>query len=516
MLLLIPIILMLVTAIALAIIFVFRPKFKFAWLIAAAGAALSLVAVFLWQIKMPQVFSLFTWQPSLIFVHTPEWIGDGFSWTYALSLTALTLTVILTSVARNEQSIPSWAGTLILCAVGIASVTAGNPLTLVLVWAALDLTELIVMLRSTEGESQSESVIIAFSTRLSGIGLVLWASAVAGPWTDFRSAPAQSGIFLVLAAGLRLGVLPLHLPYRQENILRRGFGTTLRLVSAASSLALLARIPPSTLTSGWTPILLILVAIAGLYASWKWLRASDELTGRPFWVLGMASLAVAAALRGNAAGSAAWGNALVLGGGILFLYSARKHSILWMIFIVAIELAALPFTLTATGWQSGTQISPLLIIIFLPAQALLLAGFVRHALHPGESSLESQPRWVQVIYPLGLSIQMSISILLGLWGWDGARQTGAWWAGLVVVVLAAGLIALALTVMQRLLSRGGGAANPWAETLRLNWLFDFIWVAYRFLGRVSNIITGTLEGDGGILWSFLLLVLLLSVFTSLR
>jgi hypothetical protein len=516
MLLSIPIIVMLVTAFALAIILIFRPKFKFAWLIAAGGAALSLIAVLLWQINMPQIFSLFTWQPELIFVHTPEWLGDGFSWTYALSLAALSLTVILTSVARNELNLPSWAGTLVLCAAGIASVTAGNPLTLVLVWAALDLTELVVMLRSTEGGAQSESVVIAFSTRLSGIGLVLWASAAAGPWTDFRSAPAQSGIFLLLAAGLRLGILPLHLPYRQENILRRGFGTTLRLVSAASSLALLARIPPSTVTSRWTPVLLILVAIAGLYAGWKWLRASDELTGRPFWVLGMASLAVAAALRGNPAGSAAWGNGLVLGGGILFLYSARQRNILWMLFLMAVELAALPFSLTATGWQSGTSFSPLLVIISLPTHAFLLAGFVRHALHPGESSLESQPRWVQAIYPLGLFILPAISILISLWGWDGARQLGAWWAMLVVLFLTAGLMALVLTVMQRLLDHSGGTANPWTEILHLTGLFRSFWAIYRFLGRISDIITGALEGDGGILWSFLLLALLLSVFASLR
>ncbi len=515
MLLPIPIILMLVTALALAIILVFRPKFKSAWLIAAGGAGLSLIAVLLWQVNMPQIFTLFTWQPRLVFVHTPEWIGDGFSWTYALSLAALSLTVILTSVARNELNLPSWAGTLILCAAGIASVTAGNPLTLVLVWAALDLAELVIMLRSTEGEAQSEGVIVALTTRLSGIGLVLWASTVSGPWTDFRFAPAQSGIFLLLAAGLRLGVLPLHLPYQQENILRRGFGTTLRLVSAASSLALLARIPASTVASRWTLALLILTALAGLYAGWKWLRASDELTGRPFWVLGMASLAVAAALRGNPAGSAAWGNALVLGGGMLFLYSARQRNILWMLFLAAASLAALPFTLTATGWQSGSQVSIYFSIIFLPAQAFLLAGFVRHALHPGESSLESQPRWVQVIYPLGLFLLLATSILLGLWGWDGARQVGHWWAALVVLTLTAGLVALALTVLQRLLHRGGGA-NPWADTLRLNWLFESIWAAYRFLGRVSNIITNALEGDGGILWSFLLLVLLLSLFTGLR
>ena len=58
--------------------------------------------------------------------------------------------------------------------------------------------------------------------------------------------------------GIGLGVLPLHLPYSSKSILRRGFGTTLRLVSAASSLVLLAHIPASSLASPLTPILLIL------------------------------------------------------------------------------------------------------------------------------------------------------------------------------------------------------------------------------------------------------------------
>lgn len=511
----IPIILMLVAALALALIFFFRPKFKSAWLVAAGGAGLSLIAVLLWQIRMPQTFSLFTWQPQAVFLHTPEWIGDGYSWTYALSLAALAIAVILTSVARNEIYAPSWAGTLVLCAAGIASVTAGNPLTLVIVWAALDLAELVVMLRSTEGEVQSEGVIVALTTRLAGIGLVLWASTVYGPWTDFRYTPPQSGIFLLLASGLRLGVLPLHLPYQQENILRRSFGTALRLATAASSLALLARIPAQTIDSRWTLIFLSLTAIAGLYAGWKWLRASNELTGRPFWVLGMASLAVAASLQGNPAGSIAWGNALILGGAVLFLYSARQRSIVWMVFLTALTFITLPFTLTATGWQGGTGVSLLFSILLLPAQAFLLVGFIRHALHPGESSLESQPRWVQLTYSLGLFTPLAVSLLLGLWGWEGARQVGRWWMAVIALVLVSGLVALVRTAMQKMINRDE-KANPWTVMLRMNWLFDSIWRVYRLLGRVSDVITGMLEGEGGILWSFLFLVLLLSLFASLR
>jgi hypothetical protein len=424
--------------------------------------------------------------------------------------------VIMTSVVQRDLDPASWAGTLILCAAGVASVSAGNPLTLVLVWAVIDLIELVIMLRSTEGEKQSEGVVVAFSARLSGIGLALWAGTVSSSLSDFQSSTTQSGILLILAASLRLGVLPLHLPYRQENILRRGFGTTLRLVSAASSLVLLARIPSSAIASPLVPYLLILSALAALYAGWMWLRASDELTGRPFWILGMAALAVATALRGNPIGSAAWGIALVLGGGILFLYSARQRSLLWLPFLTLLGLSALPFSVTASGWQSGiSSISPLFWIILLPAQALLLAGFMRHALHPGESSLESQPRWVQVIYPLGLFIPLAALLVLGVWGWDGAAAIGLWWVALIVIALAAGLVALALTVLPRL-GPGRGGTGQWGDILHLNSLYRVVWAVYRALGQISRLATDTLEGDGGMLWSFLLLALLVSVFASLR
>ena len=84
------------------------------------------------------------------------------------------------------------------------------------------------------------------------------------------------------------------------------------MISAASSLILLARIPASSLTSPLTPYLLMLVSLAAVYGGWMWLRAPDELTARPFWLIGMGSLAVAAALRANPVGATAWGCALIL------------------------------------------------------------------------------------------------------------------------------------------------------------------------------------------------------------
>src|SRR6185436_12766145 len=179
----------------------------------------------------------------------------------------------------------------------------------------------IALLRSTAGPTASERVVLAFSTRAAGIGILLLANAVgiaSGNRLDFVSMDPSSGLYLLVAAGLRLGVLPLHLPYSSDSRLRRGFGTTLRLVSAASSLVVLARIPPDSIISPLTPFLLLLATLAALYGGWMWLRAPDELAGRAFWLIGMAALAVAAALQGNPTGATVWSCALLLSGAAIF------------------------------------------------------------------------------------------------------------------------------------------------------------------------------------------------------
>ena len=516
MLILLPVFLMLLTALALTILRFARPKFKYPWILATGGATLAFISVFLWQIRFPQSISLPPWKPVTVFFSAPTWLADGISWPYALALSALAAAVIWTSVVRAENDPMPWAGTLTLSALGILAIAADNPLPLVLAWSIIDLAELVIMLFSTEGESQNQGVVIAFSVRLAGTGLLLWAnlaSIAAGTPLDFASTPPSAGIYLLIAAGLRLGVLPLHLPYHKENIVRRGFGTTLRLVSAAASLALLARIPASAVRSALTPYLLILAAITALYAGWMWLRSSDEILGRPFWVLGIASLAIASSLRGNPMGSVGWGIALILSGGLLFLFSARQRSILWIPLLGLWAVSALPFSPSAAAWQSGNNISWLFVIPFLPAQALLMAGFFRHILHPGETSLESQEKWVKILYPAGLLLLVSTAILLGFWGWEGARIIGPWWLAVVAGLLTTGLSIAATGLMTRL--PPSNTSGQWTQLFRIKWLYTILSVIYNFFRRIADIFTFSLEGEGGLLWSFLLLVLILSVLSTL-
>ncbi len=507
---------LLLTALTLLVLRSVSPDFRYSWLIATGGGLLAWISVFVWQAGMPLVVQLPLWQPVYLFQQSPLFVADGIAWAFALSLTSLCLAVIITSVARpNFPYPPGWIGALIVTALGVLAVTADNPLTLVLIWAAIDLAELIAQMRLVEEPRLSERAVIAFASRVTGTLILLWANMVSvssGSALDFELIPPQAGLYLLIAAGLRLGILPLHLPYASESAVRRGLGTALRMTSAGSSLILLTRIPAGGVESGLTPYITLLVSIAGLYGAWMWLRAPDELTGRPFWLIGFGSLAVAAALRANPVGAAAWSCALILSGGALFLSSAQNARLVRALYVGVWGISALPLSLTATGWL-GNGSFWFAFPFLLAAHAMLMAGFIRQVQRPSaRTTFEDIPLWARNAYPVGVLLLLVTLLLLGLFGWDGTLRVGNWIAAPIASLLTLGLVRL--TPRLRIL-------NPvrahWVRPASPAWLdlgYQALWNLYRQTGRLIETLSKVIEGESGIMWTLLFLALFISFFVQ--
>lgn len=517
MLILITIIILFLTALALLLLRLFNPDFRFSWLLAATGAFLAWLSVFFWHLDMPLVLTLPSWQPTTLFTDSPVFLADQLSWPYAFSLATLGLGTLLTAVAReNFPSSPAWAGVLTLSGVGILAVLADNPLTLVLTWTAIDLAELITLLGSVQKKELREGIVISFSTRVLGSAFLLWAglvSAAEGTSLNFVAAPKEAGVYMLIAAGLRLGILPMHLPFRTESALRRGYGTMLRLTSAAASLILFARIPYSSLQSPLIPYIFTIVALAALYSSWIWFQATKTLDARPYWLLGMGALSLIATLRANPAGSVAWGIVLILGGGALFLSSVQSKWLNRLLWLSLIAMSALPMTLTATAWESKVSSWWGFWFILLPTHIFLLAGYFRHALRPDKSTYKPQNLFTRLIYPLGIIIMLLSQILLGIWGWQGAASIGNWQLGLGAGTLTILLILLRPRV--RVLNpRQAHWLKPNTAAGGLDNVYSAIWGLYYFLRNLSRQISNILESDGGLLWALLFMILFASLLSG--
>jgi hypothetical protein len=330
---------------------------------------------------------------------------------------------------------------------------------------------------------------------------------------SFAGISGKESLYLLLAAGLRLGVLPLHVPFLSDTPRRRSLGSLTRLVPVAASLILLVRAASVGVPEGFRPYLLAFSGMAALYGSASWVSAKDELDGRPFWILAGASFSLAAAVRQQPEASLAWGLTTLLSGATLFLASVRPRILVPILLLSALSLTTLPFT---PNWQGvrlySGPLSPWLAL-FLLAQAALAAGYVRHTFRSGPD-LSGVERWVWVIYPWGLALLPLVHYLIAWLGrgvpgfmLEGFPSVDQSWPGLAVLILVAGMGVWrqrGLPVPRRILTLLG-------QVFSFRWLYRWLWGSYKTAGRIIGGINFILEGDGGILWALLLLTLLFSL-----
>jgi len=483
------------------------------WLLTVLSSLVALGLVLAVRSQIPFSISLADWKPDFLFASSPSLLVDDISWPFAIAAIVLPLSVLLTDIALVREFDPqTWASSQALGGVGLIAVVAGNPLTLLMTWAVIDITESVVLLLRVSGSKARERVVVAFSIRVAGMYMLIAAmlrfSAMGSELTFENISQSVSG-YLLLAGGLRLGVLPPHQPVLQEPLMRRGLGTLLRFVPVAPSVVLLVRAAHVETIGVWANIFMVLSAFSAISSALIWLQAKTELQGRPYWILGLGAFALAAAVKGYPVASAAWGLAMLYSGACLFLYSVRLRWLMVLPILGVIGFSALPFTPTWEGSAFFFSLPWVYRIIFFITLSLLLIGYLRHSLRvvPLEPGFE---RWMWVIYPLGLLVLplFHFGLVYIKWGMgfrEISFQTPGWWSG---------LIPLGLTVIILVLDYRGIKFNlPFltqiGEVFSLNWAYRFLWWLYRALGRILSTSSKILEGDGGILWALLILIMLM-------
>ncbi len=518
MLILVSIVILLLTPEIMAVIRAVRPAFASLWLCAALSAFISWTLVLFSGLRLPQEIPLLQWNTVPLFGSSPALRVDSYTWPLALAVVSLLVAVIFTATARAPRgNWESWASSCILAALGLVGVLAANPLTLLLAWAAGDLAGLLITFTQVYSSNARQQIVILFSMRAGGVFFLIWAGVAvfqAGGWQDLGRIPIAVSPYLFLAAGLRLGVVPVNLSSLQEIPLRRGLGVSLYLIPAASSLALLVRLANAGVAPALSPVLLGLAALTGLYGGLRWINEPNEWTARPFWLIGLSSFAAASAFTTRPASALAWSLTCLLSGGLIFLAHARHPAVLPLRVLGILALTALPFT---PGWNGAAVYLPLepawlsiLLVMFLFAHGLFLAGACLILFSPGDT-LAGVDRWVGVIYSLGLAVLPLAQILASWRALPMASQVhfNGWLGGL----LASGL-AIFLIFLKRRWGINFGVPPAWERFFSFTWVYHFLGTIYQATRRVVDWMTIFLEGEAGILWALLLLALLISILIS--
>jgi hypothetical protein len=261
---------------------------------------------------------------------------------------------------------------------------------------------------------------------------------------------------------------------------------------------------------------LVIVSLIALYGGLNWLINSDTPENRSNWIITLGALSIAAAIRLQPGACLALGIALLLTGALFFNFNIRRLRLTPLLLVGGLSLSALPWT---PGWPVVQLYSapflPVLLLLLI-SQSLLLAGYIRNLFETSPKSLGFE-RWVWALYIWGLALFILANWIISWWQLPGSQNPLRLHPGLLESWPG---IAITLLVGLYFLSRRRKNVLPARIThylhnrLDLDWLYRFIWRNLRTGRHLIHWSNTLLEGQAGILWAFLLLVLLLTLFTQ--
>jgi len=479
---LLPITILLLAAVLMLILRVWRPGFGYHWLVAVGGGFLAWLVVLFGYTRIPESLQVLSWGPRTAYSNSIILSLDQISWPFAAAFGTLLIATVLSDVVRAyDLSWSNWASSLLVIAIGMVGIFSGNLLTFILVWMAYDIIVLVILLLQLETERLRRRTVRVFFIHLLGTLCLLFAGVISASDNNsvlLEQASPRAVLFIVLAAGFRFGALPID-SQMQEHLIG----------------------------SMWTT-LFFFVGLTSLLFSLVWLYSRDELEGRQAWIMGLGMLVIASMLRGEINSSLSWGLAAIFSGGLIFLASVRIKISMWITMLGVLGISTLPFTASWSGLALFSSPFSISFLLYFISMIMIIAAYARHAVRviPEPSGLE---RWIRLIYPLGLIMlpitQMGIGLLYR--PVIGDIPIASWVISFLIIVFA---------VLGIFWQRRGGVipaavVRAVNSLLNFNWLRSIIVSAFDQLTRLLNFSSSILEGEGGILWVMLSIVLFLAI-----
>lgn len=507
-----------------------RPTFiMLVTVVLALGALLTLQ-----NTALPVTQIVAAWQPISVFTVPLSFRVDQTAWVLALGLLlAVIATAFVWGAYPGQRRAAPRAVALLLTAAALAGFFASNLLTLAVAWGMLDLIFVAALLiRGGSQVGQRAALAIVVNTAST---VCLWIAALSienqsgSLYWHLFNASEQSRLWLMAAAVLRVGLYPFHqwLPIELGKEADRA--VMLFIVPTISGLALWTRmalvgaLPEKSIVLA----LSVLSLVIGALLAWRSVQARQ---GSPYIALGLAGfvgLLVVLAPE-PATLTAATLNWMFV---VFSLFVARgldRRQPYWIAgtLVAVLSLSAVPGTLGFVVQQSLIQAAltdkqwlPLAATVF--AQTMLVAAAVRLLMSDVDAGAPAQLlrkiSWIGALafsaFPLiGFAVAPDLIPALPATSTLIKEFNPIGW----LLLGATGVAGLALVWRGPLFGRGA-TAGPQAvanRVLRLEWLNYAVFYVIDRLTGLLRALASVLEGEGGLLWTVILIVIVVVLYTG--
>jgi hypothetical protein len=515
---------------ALATFFI-PPQRRYAH-VAVALLPVAALGALLLRLPIADSFSI-VWSPAVLFPDPLEFRASASSVSFAGYFCCLLLLIEWTRPLRQSPGRTSRLVIYLLTIAGVAACFASTPLAVIIVWSLIDLLSFLAMLFLKSpveigpggiSSSLSHSIGVLAINMLGNI-LVVFSLFMGSPGTGpewsslWNPSPINLAPILFLSGILlRILLAPIQFTFSRLQTTSTGTEILLRIAAPAACLSLLSNIWPSQAEFtgagwgfSWLVIPLIIVILA---AGWQWCISASPFGRRDVYFLILPSYALLSAIASPAPSGQflAAGGLLTLGGGILLAYIGFLSHRRWMAafpVVLGILLSGIPFS-PASVWSSvvfpgllAPSGIPLLISMLL-CQIFILCAVFRLAFEPVDAFPSNEP-----VFLFAFSAGMGAALLaLFLPGWSGTISAGA--VVFPLVALGGGIL---MMFFVRRFRRTGATSLLFLEKLfRLEWLQRSFVFSFQKTAIVVSGVESFLSGEGAMLWSLGIALLLFLVF----
>jgi multicomponent Na+:H+ antiporter subunit A len=515
------------------------PRMQGSRAVAVVFAGLAL-ATLLWlgtRLPLGGVASL--WQPLTLFGAPLTFEANASNWGLATALVATSFLALSACCASTDRpAIASITLLLSTTATGVTALFATSFVALLVAWGATDVLLTTTLLRYGQKGARRAGLAL-FSGILSTSAL--WAAPLlaqaqgSSGFLDLAHFAGPSASMLQIAVILRLGLVPFHLWRPIDLETEPAQLIPLVVIPTLLGFDLLTYLP--ALTAGLPSTLFALAAVTvlvGGFVAWSETEERLSIAGVVMAETGLAVLAVANAGQQAVAIAIAAAIAWAMGTTTFSLPPGWSGRYLWRglpSLLALLSLVGIPTTLGFVARftaYSGLEADLLALAVALVGETFVVAALVRLWFWAEPRPLPAR-RWLEPIY-LALFISAAVALVLtGLSpetfigrGHDAdtalpslrelVQQGGiTGWAGWALPLVAGvSLFLVGESLRQRLETgwRGLGAL------LRLEWVYGLFYLTIRQMTHLIRGISGVVEGEGALLWTVVILLIVLLYLTS--
>ncbi len=518
----IPIFILLGAAVAVVIL-QFVPKGTgIAWLVSIVCSIVAWIFVLFIKSRLPFSFSGQLLLDLGINYAIPSFQIDIITWPFVLSVCAIVIGAIITSSARIglDANCREWSSILLLGVLGIFGCIASNILTVTVVLGLFDLVDIAIIFITGQSNGAFSENLKHVAWRLISLIIFMtafaWENSLTGAGDDWKSLLPGPGYLILAGCMLRLAFLPslklTGLPRKSAN----GLFVSRVIIGFLISTAIIIQLPFQQGESLWKNVLLIYLLVVALIGTF-WLIRNREREQPIAWQLFAGSLVCAEYLYGFSAAGIFFSISIIAIAELFILEYPISLFTKGVGVLAIIGFSGLPFTPNNTGLAGFNWNGQVPGFLFLLPAILVFFSFINNLKRKESMVNPMGERWASFLSPTGLIIPVITPWVISFnWLPNGMGLNISIQA--IIMTIAGSALFLAtilhlfpsLILPERIMSVVNQSIKPVKALLPKNENLpeEVIKQPYKF-------VTELFEGDGGILWAILCLVLVITILRSL-